>query len=95
MANYKLTVNAEEDLWQIYHWGFSHHGEAAADEYNAAFFDRFEQIAEQPLLYPPAESIRQGYRRSVCGVDSIYYRINGTTVEIMAIIGQQDTAATE
>ena len=91
MANYKLTSEAEEDLWRIYHWGFSHHGEAAADEYYAAFFDRFEQIAEQPLLYPPAENIRQGYRRSVCGVDNIYYRINGKTVEVMAIIGQQDT----
>ena len=89
MPNYKLTAEAEEDLWQIYHWGFSQHGEAAADEYYAAFFDRFEQIAEQPLLYPPAENIRQGYRRSVCGVDNIYYRINGKTVEIIAIVGQQ------
>jgi toxin ParE1/3/4 len=26
----------------------------------------------------------------VCGVDSIYYRIEGETVEIMAIIGRQD-----
>ena len=30
------------------------------------------------------------YRRSVCGVDSIYYRIVGNTVEIMRILGQQD-----
>ena len=90
MANYRLTAEAEEDLWRIYYWGFSHHGEAAADEYYAAFFGRFEQIADQPLLYPPVENIRQGYRRSVCGVDNIYYRINGSHVEIMAIIGQQD-----
>lgn len=91
MANYELTADAEEDLWRIYQWGFSRHGEAAADEYYAAFFDRFEQIAEQSLLYPPVEYIRQGYRRSVCGVDSIYYRIKGKTIEITAIIGQQET----
>jgi toxin ParE1/3/4 len=41
-------------------------------------------------LYPAVDDIREGYRRSVCGVDSIYYRIEGETVEIMAIIGRQD-----
>jgi len=33
---------------------------------------------------------KKGYRRCVCGVDSIYYRIENGTVEIMAIIGRQD-----
>jgi toxin ParE1/3/4 len=37
-----------------------------------------------------ADLIRDGYRRSVCGVDSIYYRVDGDTVEIMCILGQQD-----
>ena len=58
---------SEMDLpgWNLHkYWGFSHHGEAVADEYYAAFFDRLEQVAEQPLLYPPAENIRQGYRLS-------------------------------
>lgn len=90
MVNYKLTVNAREDLWRIYQWGFRHHGEATADEYYSAFFDRFEQIAEQPLLYSPAEDLRKGYRSSMCGVDTIYYRLRGNLVEIMAILGRQD-----
>ncbi len=90
MANYKLTANAEEDLWRIYQWGFRNHGEAAADAYYSAFFDRFEQIAEQPLLYSSAEELRDGYRSSVCGVDTIYYRLNENGVEIMAILGKQD-----
>ncbi len=56
------------------------------------FFERFEQLAEQPLQYPAVDEIRLGYRRSVCGVDNIYYHISsGNIVEIMAIIGQQDT----
>ncbi|MBN7796966.1 type II toxin-antitoxin system RelE/ParE family toxin [Parahaliea mediterranea] len=54
------------------------------------FFDRFEQLAAQPFSYPAVDDIRAGYRRSVCGIDSIYYRVQGETVEIMAIIGQQD-----
>jgi toxin ParE1/3/4 len=90
MGNYRLTPDAEEDLWRIYHWGFCKYGEAQADEYYSAFFDRFERLAEQPLLYPPIEDIREGYRRSVCGVDTIYYRVVGDDVEIMNILGRQN-----
>jgi toxin ParE1/3/4 len=90
MGTYRLTENAKEDLRRIYRRGLREYGEAQADEYYNALFDRFEQIAEQPFLYPAVDDIREGYRRSVCGVDSIYYRIAGETVEIMAIIGRQD-----
>lgn len=91
MGNYRLSEDAKADLKRIYWRGLREHGEAQADKYYNAFFDRFEQLAEQPLLYPAVDDIRAGYRRSVCGVDSIYYRIDGQTVEIMAIIGEQDT----
>ncbi len=90
MANYKISPEAEEDLFRIYRWGVRMHGEAAAEEYYNAFFDRFEQIAEQPDLYPTVDHIREGYRRSVCGVDSIFYRLEGNMVEIMRILGRQD-----
>jgi len=43
-----------------------------------------------PILYQAVDEIREGYRRSVRGIDSIYYRVDGDTVEIMAIFGQQD-----
>ena len=90
MGNYKLTPEAEQDLWRIYQWGFCKHGEAAADEYYNAFFDRFERLAEQPFLYQSCDDIRKGYRQCVCGVDIIYYRVDGDTVEIMNILGRQN-----
>ena len=90
MGHYRLSENAKADLKRIYRRGLREYGEAQADKYYNAFFDRFEQIAEQPLLYQVVADIREGYRRSVCGADSIYYRIAEETVEIMAIIGQQD-----
>jgi len=90
MGTYRLTENAKEDLRRIYRRGLREYGEAQADQYYNALFDRFEQIAEQPFLYPAVDDIREGYRRSVCGADSIYYRVEGETVEIMAIIGRQD-----
>ncbi len=89
MPNFKLSDTAEADLIRIYHWGFERYGQTQADEYFSAFFDHFEQLAEQPLSFPVTE-VREGYRRSVCGSDSVYYRINSGTVEIMAIIGAQD-----
>ena len=91
MASYKLTDEAEEDLNRIWRHGLLHHGEAQADKYYFDFILRFEKIAENPYLYPSVDDIREGYRRSVCGVDHIYYRIVDGTVEIMAILGQQDT----
>ena len=90
MANYRLTKNAKEDLKRIYRRGLLQFGKAQADKYLDAFFERFEQIAQQPVLYQTIDDVREGYRRSVCRVESIYSRIDGESVEIMAIIGQQD-----
>lgn len=90
MGNYRLTPDAKSDLRRIYIQGLEKWGEAQADRYYNDLFDRFEQLAEQPCLYQAVDYIREGYRRSVCGVDSIYYRVNGDTVEIMRILGRQD-----
>lgn len=90
MGKYRLSANAEEDLIRIHQWGVRTHGEAKADVYYFAFFDHFDELAGQPLLYPAVDDIREDYRRSICGVESVYYRIEGDTVEIMAIIGKQD-----
>ena len=88
---YKLSEDAEANLTEIYAHGLRNWGEAAADRYYYALIARFEEIAEQPYLYPSVDFIRKGYRRSVCGVDSIYYRVGKDMVEIMAILGSQDT----
>ena len=89
MGNYKLSDEAEADVIRIHQWGVRNHGVEQADQYFAAFFDHFEQLADQPLLYAVSD-IREGYRRSLCGKDSVFYRTDGETVEIMAIIGRQD-----
>lgn len=77
---------------RIYHFGYERYGEEQADKYYNAFFERFNQIAEQPFLYPCVDYICDGYRRSVCESDCIYYRVVDGVVEIMTIIGQQDFA---
>lgn len=90
MASFKLSDNAREDLTRLYFYGLERFGERQADAYYNKLFDHFELISEHPLSYPSAETLRSGYRKCVCESDSIYYRILGEQVEIMAIISQQD-----
>jgi toxin ParE1/3/4 len=87
---YRLSREAENDLICIYQCGRANFRELQADKYFYAFFDQFEIISKQPHAYPLVDNIRFGYRRCVCGVDSIYYKITQNEIEIMAIIGRQD-----
>ncbi|MGD9555708.1 MAG: type II toxin-antitoxin system RelE/ParE family toxin [Mangrovibacterium sp.] len=90
MAKYKLSNEAKEDLIRIHHYGVEKFGLSQADKYFNTFFDYFEIIAERPLSFESVDYIKKGYRRCVCGSDSIYYRINNGVVEIIAVIGRQD-----
>lgn len=90
MENYRLSVEAKEDLRRIYKYGAEKYGEKQAAIYVNALFDRFEHIAKNPFLYQLVDYIYPGYRRSVCGVDSIFYLIKDNVAEIIAIVGRQD-----
>lgn len=87
---YKLSNEAKIDLARIYWRGVEEFGEQQAERYYDALIQRFDEITEAPYKYQAVDHIREGYRRSVCGVDSIYYRMNGETPEIMRILGRQD-----
>ena len=63
---------------------------AQADKYFETFFEYFQIIAEQPYSFESVDHIKKGYKRCVCGSDSIYYKLNNDLVEIIAIIGSQD-----
>ena len=54
-GSYKLSPEAENDLYRIWLYGVERWGVDAADRYYAAFFERFEVIAANPrqyLVYP-------------------------------------------
>jgi len=90
MAAYSLSQLAEEDVRRLYRYGIEKFGLIQADSYFDGLFARFDAIAESPALYPKVDHIRPGYRRSVYGVHSIYYRAAGTAVEIMRVLGRED-----
>ncbi|MCL5246604.1 type II toxin-antitoxin system RelE/ParE family toxin [Cellulophaga sp. 20_2_10] len=88
MAKYKLSNSAKEDLIRIHHYGVKKFGMSQADKYFDSFFKYFDIIAQRPYSFESVDFIKNGYRRCVCGSDSIYYRINNDTAEIMAIVGK-------
>ena len=90
MAKYRLSNEAKDDLIRIHHYGVEKFGMVQADIYYNSFFEYFDIIAQRPFSFESIDYIRNGYRRCVCGVDSIYYRIRNGTVEIMATVGRQD-----
>ncbi|UBZ13732.1 type II toxin-antitoxin system RelE/ParE family toxin [Flagellimonas marinaquae] len=90
MAKYRLSNTAKEDLIRIHQYGVQRFGMAQADKYFEIFFEYFQIIAEQPYSFESVDHIKKGYKRCVCGSDSIYYKLNNDLVEIIAIIGSQD-----
>lgn len=90
MAEYRLSNEAKEDLIRIHQFGVEKFGITQADKYFYSFFDYFEIIAQRPFSFESVGYIKAGYRRCSCGSDTIYFRINESVVEIMAIIGMQD-----
>ncbi|WP_282124762.1 type II toxin-antitoxin system RelE/ParE family toxin, partial [Algibacter mikhailovii] len=65
-------------------------GTTQADKYFESFFEYFEIITQRRFSFESVDYIKKDYRRCVCGIDSIYYKINNDVVEIMAIVGRQD-----
>lgn len=90
MKGYRLTIAAQMDMDQLLDWGINDYGVDAAIEYYDRIERRFTELVEQPCLYPAVNEIRVGYRRTVCGVHSIYYRIDPEEIVIARILNRQD-----
>jgi len=90
MSKYRLSNEAKKDLIRIHHYGVEKFGVIQADKYFDSFFEYFDIIVQRPFSFESVDYIKTGYRRCVCGSDSIFYKLNNGVVEIMAIIGRQD-----
>jgi toxin ParE1/3/4 len=86
ITKYKLSNVAKEDLIRIHQFGVKRFGLTQADKYFDTFFDYFEIIAERPFAFESVDYIKTGYRRCVCGSDTIYFKVTDDIVEIMSLI---------
>jgi len=91
--NLVLTLVADQDLDDLYTEGFTEWGERQADLYYDGVLDRFERIREHPMMYQAVDHIREGYRRCVHEKHSIYYVVDGDTVEVRAVVKRQDVTS--
>jgi len=90
MAGYRLYRKAENDLDNLYEYGILAFGVEQADRYYDTLLERLERIADSPDQYPFVDYIRPGYRRSICGVHSIFYHEEADGVAIVRILGRQN-----
>jgi len=85
-----LTVEADQALDALYNDGYQAWGEVQADKYYDAILTHFDVLCDNPYLFRAVDEIREGYRRSVCGKHSIFYRIVNDTVEIMGLVRHEN-----
>lgn len=85
---YFLTVQAEEDLIQIYLFGLKNFGPIQAEKYFKTFNKAFVKIANDPYMFPSASHLIDGYRYCVNGAHTIYFTVD-KSVKIIRIIGKQ------
>ena len=86
MAEFRISNTAKEDLIRIHHYGVKKFGTTQADKYFESFFEYFEIIAQRPFTFESVDFIKNGYRRCVCGSDSIFFKVNENFVDIITII---------
>jgi toxin ParE1/3/4 len=90
MYKYKLSLEAEEDIIRIFEYGFYRFGINQTNSNYDMLFEYFDTIASDPFMFPETIQNNRKYRFCVCGVETIYYKINETEIEIITIIGKQN-----
>jgi toxin ParE1/3/4 len=90
MYKYHLSYEAEEDIVRIFEYGLGRFGLQQANKYYDMLFECFNKIASNPFMFPVVIKYKDVERFCVCGVDTIYFNIDGNEIEIITIIGRQD-----
>lgn len=90
MTKYRLAGAAKGDLAGIIRYGELNYGPEASNAYRDKLEAHFTTLGERPYLYQAVDHIKQGMRRSLCGVHVIYYRVLDDGVEIVRILRNQD-----
>ena len=92
MVKYVLSESAKSDLKNIYRFGYDRFGEQQAESYFNGLIAYFDEITKSPLQFQRVPEVGIGYHRCVYISESIYFRIENDRIEIMAVIGRQDTS---
>ena len=88
--NYKLSVEAKNDIERIWLYTFENWSLKQADRYFDLIMDEVEYIAENPSSGNDYSDVRKGYLRSRVKSHFIFYKVNKkqNEVEIIRVLHQ-------
>jgi len=89
MAKYRLTLQAEADLLNMFLYGFESFGLAEAENYREGMVRCFELLAENPRLGRKADNFASGARRHEHAQHVIFYDEQPDSVLIIGIIHER------
>ena len=89
--SYKISVEATEDISNIWLYTFERWSLEQADRYVNLIFDEIEYLAENPASGKDYSHIREGYRCASVKSHLIFYRIKEkqAEVEIIRVLHQR------
>ena len=86
MTEYRLTKAAEDDLLDMFVYGFETFGGGQAEEYRRGMIRCFNLLAENPRLGRGAEQFAAGARRHEHAQHVIFYDEQSYGVRIIGIV---------
>jgi toxin ParE1/3/4 len=94
MAEYVLSEQAADDLTEIYLFSYQQFGESKADAYLLGLEERFELLAETPLIGRKIDHIRAGYLRYAHASHSIFYTSREEGILVIRVLHRSMDAET-
>ena len=89
MARVRLTQHAENDLLNMFLYGFQTFGLAQAETYRDNILGCFQLLADNPRLGRPADQFAPGARRHEHAQHVIFYDEQPDGILIIAIIHER------
>ena len=86
MTEYRLTKAAEDDLLDMFIYGFEAFGRRQAEEYRCGMIRCFDLLAENPRLGRGVEQFAAGARRHEHAQHVIFYDEQSYGVRIIGIV---------
>ena len=88
--NYKISVEAKNDIERIWLYTFENWSLKQADRYFDLIMDEVEYIAENPSSGKDYSDVRKGYLRSRVKSHFIFYKVNKkqNELEIIRVLHQ-------
>lgn len=89
MTVYRLKPRAARDISEIWDYTLKQWGLRQTEIYLAQIRTCFELVAGEPDIGRKCDDIRLGYRKILVGSHVIFYRLQGSNVEIIRVLHQK------